>query len=319
MSAYLRNVAIGIIFLAVIVTGATSCKKQVAETTKHEVEPWPIAAIWAWGDYVAGQDSSAPSLVVYNDGKVILKKVSRFVDDRNSKPSQISTVTFWTSMLSAYELADFQERMMAVLNDPKLEACDEFIDRSGDRFYFGTQGKGFFVDVKGLWLGQPDDEFFLEALAGNTKIPDSLYRYCAYLPSLIQGNLVPWRPDHLVVEFQQSIEDRAKRPHWPDSWPSPESHEAKSCGERRFVVLDIKNQVGLQQLLGTERRDDFMEIEVNGMKYSAGFRYHFPGGESWHSAFGVSDLNSFTQPPVRLPPIPPVPKPIPPKNAFDLR
>jgi hypothetical protein len=78
MGANLRNIALGVILLAVIVTAATSCKKT-AEAPEQETEPWPIAAVWVGGRYSDVQDCSAPSLVVYSDGRVILKKSTRLI------------------------------------------------------------------------------------------------------------------------------------------------------------------------------------------------------------------------------------------------
>jgi hypothetical protein len=222
-------------------------------------------------------------------------------------------------MLSAVELADFQERVSAVVKDSGLGAFGGPDEQQGSRFYFGVQGEGFFTEIDRLWLIQPDDEQFLAALSDNKKLPESLYWYCAYLPLVIQGELEPWKPDHFVVEFRPSIEDRVTRPHWPDVWPSPESGKAKSYGDRRFVVLDVSYEVKLQQLLGAGRDDIFMEIEAGGKNYGVGYRYYFPGGESWYVQYAYPDLNSCFMPRWEYPRPPVVPKPVPPKNAFELK
>jgi len=319
MSANFRNVAFGVILLVVILTAAISCKKRVVEVPKEKVEPWPIAAIWAWHDYVTHQDASTPSLVVYSDGRVILKKVSPI--DRSAVPFSIPVVTFWTKLLTAEELADFQARAEKVVKDPDLDAerlLSFTSDQSSTKFYFGTKGKSFVIDVYALWLDQPDDPSFLTYQEGMENLPDSLFQYCAYLPVLIQGDLERWKPEQWVVELRRSSNNQVSLPHWPDTWPGPDSSCATVCGERKFVILEMNKQAGLQKLLGAEPRDEGMEIEAGGKNYWASYRYHFPGEESWYAAFGVVDLNSFVQP---IPPLQPpvVPKPVPPKNAFELQ
>jgi hypothetical protein len=318
MSANFRNVAFSVILLTVILAGATSCKKGMVELPKEKVEPWPIAAIWAWHDYITHQDASTPSLVVYSDGRVILKKVSPI--DRTAVPFSIPMITFWTKLLTTEELADFQARVEEVVKDPSLEAESMLSltsDQSSTRFYFGTKGKGFVINVYALWIDQPDDASFLTYQTGMEKLPDSLFQYCAYLPVLIHGELEQWKPEHWVVEFRPSSINQAERPHWPDAWPSPDSSRATVCGERRFVVLGINQQGGLQKLLGTIARDEPIEIEAGGKKYGASYRYHFPREELWYEEWHVCPgLNSFIGPRESFP-APIVPRPAPPKNAFD--
>jgi len=307
MSAHFRHVALGIILLAVFVTSATSCKKQVAEVKNAEVEPWPIAAIWAWGDHTFGQESYAPSLVIYSDGRLILKKVSRI----DGNPPAVS---LWTKVLSSEELADLQGWISLAAKDLAADDLSESFDESGATFYFGAQGKGLMAGVSGVWLRQPDDALFLNTLAESTTLPDSLFRFCACLPSLVRDELEPWKPKQLEVEFRLSLTDRVNRPHWPENWPGPESPGAARCDERKFVVLEMKELADLQKLLGTERCYDFVEIEVGGKKVRANYYTHFPGEELWRSEFRVIDLDSFVQPVGKVTP-PVVPKPVLPKRV----
>ena len=230
-------------------------------------------------------------------------------------------------MLTVDQLTDFQKHMSTVVNDPGVEAYSDVSQTTCGptaSFYFGAQGKGFVADVYGLWLEEFGDASFLDSLARVEGLPDSLFQYCASLASLDLTGLEPWVPVNLTVEFRSSLSDRANRLHWPDSWPGPDSPKVTECDGRQFVILDIKEQSGLQQFLGTDWRDDYVEIEASGKKYRTGFRYHFPGEEAWHRAFPEFVLNSFVQPVCPLPP--PlrrsrlvVPTPVLPKNAFDLK
>ncbi|MBK9991495.1 MAG: hypothetical protein IPP19_12355 [Verrucomicrobia bacterium] len=111
MRSHFRCIWLGIVFLAVV-AAVTSCKKQKETVPEKAAEPWPVAAVWAWGDAIAHQDNSAPSLVVYSDGRLILKKV---VGDPWSLPRKPPTVKYLTKYLTAEELADFEESVLAVV------------------------------------------------------------------------------------------------------------------------------------------------------------------------------------------------------------
>jgi len=323
MSANFRNVALGVILLAVIVTAATSCKKRTVEAPRQEIEPWPIAAIWVGGggEDAPCQDYFAPDLIVYSDGRIILKKVRR--GEKNAMP----TVSFWTKIVTFAELAGFQDRMAAVISDPKLESYDWVSGASEGpetTFYFGKRGMGISTRVYGLWLGQLDDPNFLENLSlvdRLGRLPETLFVFCASLRLLDLTGIEPWKPTSLTVEFRPSLEDLTKRPHWPDTWPSADSPTAEPCSELRFVSMDLEKQDLLQQLLGTEMRYELRGIEAGGKKYLVEYHYHFPGEELWRGVWGCDSWDSIVPPP---PPhrklvTPVVPKPVPPKNAFELK
>jgi hypothetical protein len=105
MRAQFRCIWLGVVVLAVFAV-AVSCKKAQEQVQEKAVEPWPIAAIWAWGDTMAYQDSSAPSLIVYSDGRLILKKV---VGGDWNYPRKPPTIKYLTKYLTAEELANFEE------------------------------------------------------------------------------------------------------------------------------------------------------------------------------------------------------------------